>query len=802
MPEAAGTSASSLFARHEDLGHLLWSLENGEGFNLYFCRCNSPLYREQLIAAIIARYSGPIAEINLGALSRQYDLSHIPIDHALADSLKNYPSDKNVFLCGLEILLPTEEAQRASSHRVLRQLNWRRSEFQRLQCNLVIWAPKYALDWLAQYAPDFFDWYSGSFGFDAPAQKTSIAESLCFEPIEPVRIAPHSHNLPELQKSGFYGRSRELKRIERAFKVEGIRCLSITGFGGQGKTYLAIEAGRWLLRAGMFQRACIVSYADFQGVAPADLAVTALAAVLEQNLIDADAATEALAKIPALLILDSLEFLPEKVLSILLDRAVQWSEAGESRVLLISRMPDFHHAAYPAAGSPKHRQLQLKGMEKAAALAWVNAIIRLPPAAQAELPVRAELLKLFWQVGFHPLSIALLAEQLKTCRPTELSLRLEELLTAEPADKKNHPLIASLLGAGDENAVKFADNVNLFLNTFGLLRDHESLAACSAETAGASGSGQWRRTRFTLGQQLFNTGRAEEALRTFEEVLAVLGEQQGYEHCQTLDWLGRCLRMLGRLKEAEARYREALATAKQLKQPSDIKRLTGTLQTDLADVLTDRGDYAGARTAYEAALKIAMEQDNQRKIAVVNSQLGTLALRQNDLTEAARRYRKGLGIFQALKEPDSEAVVWHQLGLVYQKNRQWDAAEQAYRKAERLEEERGNLQNAAKTWNQLAIVTEYAGKPHEADAWYRKAIEGGRTAGDKLGVSMRLSNFADLLVNHFPDRLAEARLLAEESLAIKKTLDPAAAEIWKTYGLLAQIADCQGDTVHAAKYHR
>jgi hypothetical protein len=37
--------------------------------------------------------------------------------------------------------------------------------------------------------------------------------------------------------------------------------------------------------------------------------------------------------------------------------------------------------------------------------------------------------------------------------------------------------------------------------------------------------------------------------------------------------------------------------------------------------------------------------------------------------------------------------------------------------------------------------------------------------------------------------LAEARQLAEEALVIKQTLDPAAAEIWKTYELLAEIAD-------------
>ena len=70
-------------------------------------------------------------------------------------------------------------------------------------------------------------------------------------------------NLPTLQEAGFFGRSRELWLIERAF-VGNTRRLTISGFGGQGKTYLAVEAGLWLQRTGMFKRVCFVDYAAFQ----------------------------------------------------------------------------------------------------------------------------------------------------------------------------------------------------------------------------------------------------------------------------------------------------------------------------------------------------------------------------------------------------------------------------------------------------------------------------------------------------------------------------------------------------------
>jgi hypothetical protein len=94
-----------------------------------------------------------------------------------------------------------------------------------------------------------------------------------------------------------------------------------------------------------------------------------------------------------------------------------------------------------------------------------------------------------------------------------------------------------------------------------------------------------------------------------------------------------------------------------------------------------------------------------------------------------------------------------------------------------------------------------AGRPNEAEDWYVKALRTQQTNDDRAGESSTRNNLAALLAR-LPGRLAAARSHAEQALAIKKTLDPAAAQIWTTYSILADIADQQGDADAARDWRR
>ncbi|MEE3718732.1 CHAT domain-containing protein [Tumidithrix elongata RA019] len=351
----------------------------------------------------------------------------------------------------------------------------------------------------------------------------------------------------------------------------------------------------------------------------------------------------------------------------------------------------------------------------------------------------------------------------------------------------------------EDFTAEFVDNVSMFLGSFGLNRGRADLTARMQQMGSEVGSQTWFLTQSERGTQLRDVGCYAEAAAVFEEILASLGANPSYDRCVTLFRLGQCYWLTSHLERALATYHLAFEVVELLEQTNSVKRQIGILQAGLADVLTAMGDYDHARESYEASLDIFQEQNDYRHIAVVQAQLGTLATKQNNNPEAIQRYQEALEIFHQLNEPAMEANSWHLLGNTLYESNQLESAEWSYRQSVQINEAIGNLVNAAMIWNQLAIMCKDAGRLMEAEEWCRKAINGFRDSGNGTMADKALENLANLL-QRFPNRLNEAKQLAEESLAIKETLDPAVAQIWNIYALLAQISDQQGDPAQAKEY--
>lgn len=155
--------ADTLFQRYPDLKRLRQSLQRtGEEFALFFVECNLPVLRNELAAALAQDITPQPVRIDLSLFSS--DTQHL--DELIALQVKG--TQGPIFLFGLEQWLPTLSGDKLLS--TVQQINWRRNRYAGLQRPLVIWLPRYAMDKLAESTPDFYDWYSGIFVFQASAE--------------------------------------------------------------------------------------------------------------------------------------------------------------------------------------------------------------------------------------------------------------------------------------------------------------------------------------------------------------------------------------------------------------------------------------------------------------------------------------------------------------------------------------------------------------------------------------------------------------------------------------------------------
>jgi len=131
----------------------------------------------------------------------------------------------------------------------------------------------------------------------------------------------------------------------------------------------------------------------------------------------------------------------------------------------------------------------LGGLGEEDALDWFQALMRLPPEPQVPPPQRDPLRGLFAKVGFHPLSVRMLARELKTRRIAELGERLQALLK-----QTGNPLLASLnlsLERLDPQSASYLPRLGVFQG--GAFED-DLVAICELEEA------QWQPLRQGLEQ--------------------------------------------------------------------------------------------------------------------------------------------------------------------------------------------------------------------------------------------------------------------------------------------------------------
>lgn len=609
-------------------------------------------------------------------------------------------------------------------------------------------------------------------------------------------------NLPETQKAGFWGRSRELWQIERAF-VQGAHRLTVAGFGGQGKTYLAVEAGRWLHQTGMFERVCFVDYAAYQGQDSVSYAVSILATVLNASLVDTDTATAHLRQTSTLVILDNLEALEPEPQRQLLDAAKPWSEAGQSRVLLTTRQPDFYHPDYPRkTRASAHIVVPLQGLDSEDALDYFfKALWVMPPTPRSPAPDRAGLVKLFALVDFHPLSIGLLAWQLKEQQITEVEQQLAEILQASPvqAVEAPNPLVNSLM----MSLARLDKQVQQWLPRLGVFQGGATEGVLLAITD--TSEVEWQPIR----TQLENAGlmRAEfipsigvtylKFHPTLAPVLWALMPAAAQADLQTRHH--QCYYQLSDYLYQQDEKNPLAARAVARRELPNLMQAVNQVITIAAPDAVDFGD-----TVNKFLNHFGLNQDQQaltQKLVALQGEVGSRNWyiardNQGDALMGLGRYAEALATFtktlQGLGEAPSyeQCVTLNRIGRCLAAQGQAAQAAQHYQTgiamAEQLEQDDGVKQQQGSLHSDLGHVLRAMGDYTGAKVAYEEALKIDEGLGYVQGTAVDKGHLGTLAL--VQGNLAEAMTRYEEALTTFQGLREPASEaaMWHQLGMVHQ----------------
>ena len=248
--------------------------------------------------------------------------------------------------------------------------------------------------------------------------------------------------LPETSATGFIGRSRELLALQRLLRHEGYAV--VRGQGGEGKTALAAEFARWMVRSHQIRRAAFVSVEAHSNVAAVldaigrqlvpDYSVAAFDG-LEKAILPVE---RVLAEQSTLLVMDNME-------SILLPPFVETPEAlsEEARRELaailqlcagLNSNADIVFTSREALPTPfdaaRHRR-ELHRLDSEDAVKFVERVLNADEAAAAGAALdaaRESIEELVDKVHGHARTLTLLAPSLKSQGVEATSKALDQLM--------------------------------------------------------------------------------------------------------------------------------------------------------------------------------------------------------------------------------------------------------------------------------------------------------------------------------------------------------------------------------------
>ncbi len=247
--------------------------------------------------------------------------------------------------------------------------------------------------------------------------------------------------------------------------------------------------------------------------------------------------------------------------------------------------------------------------------------------------------------------------------------------------------------------------------------------------------------RRALGEVL----RAELALRTggrieaFARTEALQSRAREHTWHEVLAWCEIILavreREHGRLDEAEATQRSALSRFGAVRSPRGV----GAAWMELAYTLRERGDYAGCRDAFLAAVPIWEELVLTGRLALTLGGIAGTQMEQGKMEEASSGLQKALDMLRRTGRLEERAAMLKDLATCRMMQGSLDEAETMCDRALALREPLGSPSALAPTWNLKGELARRRGRLDDVERCYLRSVELYEETGSTLAVSPRIN---------------------------------------------------------------
>lgn len=304
---------------------------------------------------------------------------------------------------------------------------------------------------------------------------------------------------------------------------------------------------------------------------------------------------------------------------------------------------------------------------------------------------------------------------------------------------------------------------------------------------------------FEKGYALYRSEKYLAAIDTFK--VSLQQRTTDSERMALLILIGIACHRVGKLKEAEEHYQEALLIEERMSNGGDEKGKASALG-NLGLIYQDKGDLDQGLKYFEKALKIYQKIGFREGEVSVLCDIGGIYKERRDVENALRYQQAALTIAKETDFKQGEATALGNIGVIYQIVGELDSAflDSALKyqyEALAINREEKLREGEANTLGNIGVVYRAKGELDHALKYFKNALEIFRGMPLKEGEATALGNIGVVYQDQY--QLDSALKYHQEALDINRQIDRREGEA-NQLGNIGNVYYLKGDLNQSLKY--